>query len=74
MTERFLRECHEIFVVCNIGRAVTDVGVEDVFKLAVQAKQEDLRNVGIVCTRSDVSSTQVYKEYLNRVRTNMCIV
>ncbi|CEJ81031.1 hypothetical protein VHEMI01183 [[Torrubiella] hemipterigena] len=53
VTERFLRECHEIFVVCNIGRAVTDIGVEDVFKLAMQAKQENLRNVGIVCTRSD---------------------
>lgn len=50
ITERFLLECDEIFVVCNIGRAVTDAGVESVFELARQAR---LSNVGIVCTRSD---------------------
>lgn len=52
ITERFLLECDEIFVVCNIGRAVTDAGVESVFELARQA---NLSNVGVICTRSDVS-------------------
>ncbi|KAH7129906.1 hypothetical protein B0J13DRAFT_627047 [Dactylonectria estremocensis] len=50
VTERFLLECDEIFVVCNIGRAATDAGVEAVFELARQAQ---LSNVGIICTRSD---------------------
>ncbi len=44
ITERYLLSCDEIFVVCNIGRAVTDVGVETVFELARQA---DLANIGI---------------------------
>ncbi|KAH6887646.1 hypothetical protein B0T10DRAFT_490140 [Thelonectria olida] len=50
ITERFLLECDEIFVICNIGRAVTDEGVQCVFRLAEGAQ---LSNVGIVCTRSD---------------------
>ncbi|TID05081.1 Nuclear GTPase SLIP-GC [Colletotrichum higginsianum] len=50
ITERYLVECDEIFAVCNIGRAMTDVGVFSVFELAQKAK---LSNVGIICTRSD---------------------
>ncbi|VUC28222.1 unnamed protein product [Clonostachys rosea] len=50
ITERYILECNEIFVICNIGRAVTDEGVLHVFNLAQQAR---LRNVGIVCTRSE---------------------
>jgi hypothetical protein len=45
-------QCDEIFAVCPIGRATTDVGVDSVFELARQAK---LSNVGIICTKSDVS-------------------
>jgi hypothetical protein len=51
ITERYIINCDEVFVVCNIGRALTDKGVEHVIKLARQAR---LSNVGIVCTRSDV--------------------
>ncbi|CAG9972550.1 unnamed protein product [Clonostachys byssicola] len=50
ITERYILECNEIFVICNIGRAVTDEGVLHVFNLAQRAR---LRNVGIVCTRSE---------------------
>ncbi|KAL1845937.1 hypothetical protein Daus18300_014397 [Diaporthe australafricana] len=50
ITERYLLECHEIFAVCSIGRATTDVAVKSVFDLALEAR---LRHVGIVCTRSD---------------------
>nr|XP_036586662.1 Nuclear GTPase SLIP-GC 3 [Colletotrichum truncatum]KAF6797219.1 Nuclear GTPase SLIP-GC 3 [Colletotrichum truncatum] len=52
ITERYLIECDEIFAICNIGRATTDVGVASVFDLA---KEAGLENVGIVCTKSDVS-------------------
>ena len=52
VTERYLLRCNEIFAICNIGRATTDVGVEEVIRLARQAQ---LSNVGIVCTKSDVS-------------------
>lgn len=52
-TERYLRECDEIFAVCMIGRATSDVGVSDVLKLAQRAR---LSNVGIICTKADVSS------------------
>lgn len=51
ITERYLLKCDEIFAVCNIGRAITDVGVSSVIDLA---KQAGLSNVGIICTRSDV--------------------
>ncbi|KAI1074413.1 hypothetical protein F5B20DRAFT_586300 [Whalleya microplaca] len=50
ITERYILRCDEIFVVCNEGRATTDVGVEVVFELAKKAR---LENVGIICTRSD---------------------
>ncbi|KAM0427908.1 hypothetical protein ACHAPT_007367 [Fusarium lateritium] len=50
VTERYLLKCNEIFAICNIGRAVTDEGVHQVFELARRAR---LSNVGIVCTRSD---------------------
>lgn len=42
----------EIFAICSIGRAATDEGVQAVFELAARA---NLSNVGIICTRSDVS-------------------
>lgn len=51
ITERYLLQCDEIFAICNIGRATTDVGVMGVFELARRAR---LSNVGIICTRSDV--------------------
>ncbi|KAI5461911.1 hypothetical protein BGZ63DRAFT_423233 [Mariannaea sp. PMI_226] len=50
ITEKYLLECHEILVICNLGRAVTDEGVECVFRLAEAAQ---LSNMGIICTRSD---------------------
>jgi hypothetical protein len=51
ITERYLLKCDEIFAICHIGRATTDVGVKRVFALARQAH---LTNVGIICTKSDV--------------------
>ncbi|OAQ67731.2 dynamin family domain-containing protein [Pochonia chlamydosporia 170] len=52
-TERYLAEqkCHEVFAVCDISRATSDVGVKAVFELASKAC---LSSVGIVCTRTDV--------------------
>lgn len=50
ITERYLIECNEIFVLCDSGRATTDAGVMAVFNLA---KQAGLSNVGIICTKSD---------------------
>ncbi|KAK4119755.1 P-loop containing nucleoside triphosphate hydrolase protein, partial [Parathielavia appendiculata] len=50
ITERYIRECNEIFVVCPIGRATTDGGVQYLFWLARQAR---LSNVGIICTKAD---------------------
>jgi hypothetical protein len=52
ITERYTRDCHEIFVVCPIGRAASDASVPVVFNLARRAK---LKKVGIICTKSDVS-------------------
>ncbi|KAI1130430.1 hypothetical protein F5Y10DRAFT_289396 [Nemania abortiva] len=51
ITERYVLRCDEIFVVCEMGRVVTDRSVEDVFHLAQQA---GISNIGIVCTKSDL--------------------
>lgn len=64
VTERYLLHCNEIFAICNIGRATTDVGVEEVIRLARQAQ---LSKVGIVCTKSDVS----IKVYILNSRSNL---
>lgn len=53
ITERHLLKCDEILAVCNIGRAVTDASVKEVFD---RARQAGLSNVGIICTKSDVSA------------------
>lgn len=50
ITQRQMLLCDEIFVVCNIIRAVSDEGVKVVFERARQAK---LSKVSIVCTKSD---------------------
>ncbi|KAK3682814.1 hypothetical protein B0T22DRAFT_444981 [Podospora appendiculata] len=50
ITERYLLKCDEILAVCCIGRATTDVGVKAVIDLA---KQAELSNVGIICTKAD---------------------
>ncbi|UNI24883.1 hypothetical protein JDV02_010602 [Purpureocillium takamizusanense] len=61
VTERFLRQCNEIFVTCNIDRATTDQGVRDVFDLARPA---GLSRVGIICTKSDViEPTEAVRDY-----------
>jgi hypothetical protein len=52
ITERYILECDEIFVVCGQDRATTNEGVKAVIELANPAK---LSNVGIICTKSDVS-------------------
>ncbi|KAF6826582.1 Nuclear GTPase SLIP-GC 3 [Colletotrichum musicola] len=64
ITERYLIECNEILAVCNIGRATTDVGVASVFELA---KKAGLKNVGIVCTRSDdIRAEEAIKDWGGR--------
>ncbi|KAK5988118.1 hypothetical protein PT974_12258 [Cladobotryum mycophilum] len=50
ITERYLLECDQVFAICNIGRATTDVGVSSVFDLANRAR---LSQVGIICTKAD---------------------
>jgi hypothetical protein len=52
ITERYIRKCDEIFVICPIGRATTDAGVMAGAELARQAR---LSNISIICTKSDVS-------------------
>lgn len=53
ITERYLINCDEIFAICTEGRAITDAGVVSVLELAKKAR---LSNVGIICTKSDVST------------------
>ncbi|KXH31905.1 hypothetical protein CSIM01_02457 [Colletotrichum simmondsii] len=61
---KYLVECDEIFAICNIGRATTDVGVQSVFELAQQA---GLSKVGIVCTKSDdIRTEEAMKDWHGR--------
>ncbi|KAJ0114119.1 hypothetical protein J7T55_007953 [Diaporthe amygdali] len=64
ITERYILKCHEIFAVCNIGRATTDVGVLSVFNLAREA---GLAHVGIVCTKSDdINFDEIKNDWQNK--------
>lgn len=49
VTEATIAKCDDIFAMVMTQRAATDDGVAKVFKLA-----EPNKNVGIVCTMSDV--------------------
>ncbi|KAF1845874.1 uncharacterized protein K460DRAFT_366720 [Cucurbitaria berberidis CBS 394.84] len=51
VTERYVRQCHQVFAVTGIDRAASHLGVREVFELARRAS---LSNVGVICTRSDV--------------------
>ncbi|ROW15158.1 hypothetical protein VPNG_03092 [Cytospora leucostoma] len=50
ITQQYVVNCHEVFAICSIKRASTDVGVKTVFDLAQQAR---LERVGIICTNAD---------------------
>ncbi|KAH7084158.1 hypothetical protein FB567DRAFT_528499 [Paraphoma chrysanthemicola] len=50
ITERYMRECHQIFVVAKIDRAITDESIKQVLDLARHAK---MSKVDIVCTFSE---------------------
>lgn len=50
ITERYVRQCHQILVVAKIDRAITDQSVKEIFELAGRV---DLSKVDIVCTRSE---------------------
>ncbi|PVH91907.1 hypothetical protein DM02DRAFT_544867, partial [Periconia macrospinosa] len=61
ITERYMRDCHQIFAVAKIDRAITDQSVKDIFDLARSAS---LSNISIVCTRSDeVNATQARNDF-----------
>ncbi|KAJ4310045.1 hypothetical protein N0V94_008631 [Neodidymelliopsis sp. IMI 364377] len=50
ITERYVRQCHQILVVAKIDRAVTDQSIKEVFELASRVQ---LSRIDIVCTRSE---------------------
>jgi hypothetical protein len=50
VTERYFRQCHQVFAVARMGRAITDESIKHIFD---QAHSVGLTKVDIVCTRSD---------------------
>lgn len=50
IAERYIRQCHHVFVVAPINRVVTDQSVSDIFDLARRAS---LSNIDIICTRAE---------------------
>ncbi|KAI1275476.1 hypothetical protein F5Y07DRAFT_389933 [Xylaria sp. FL0933] len=68
ITERYLLQCNEIFVVAAEGRATTDEGVRSVIELAKNAR---LSNVGIICTKSDeINPTEALKDWDGKSAAN----
>ena len=55
ITERYVRQCHQIFVVARIDRAITDESIKEIFELASRA---NLSKVDVVCTRSEDIQTR----------------
>ncbi|KAI1844902.1 hypothetical protein JX266_008918 [Neoarthrinium moseri] len=69
LTERYIIECDEIFVVANIDRATTNVGVKHVVALA---KRAGLSNVGIICTKSDIiKAEEAIKDWPGEIANNI---
>jgi hypothetical protein len=61
ITERYVRQCHQILVVAHIDRAITDKSVKQIFELALRA---NLSKVDIVCTRSeDIQTREVIHDW-----------
>jgi hypothetical protein len=54
ITERYIRNCHQIFVVVRIDRVITNESVKEVFDLATHV---ELSKVDIVCTRSEEANS-----------------
>ncbi|KAF2688370.1 hypothetical protein K458DRAFT_414140 [Lentithecium fluviatile CBS 122367] len=50
ITERYVRKCHQIFVVARIDRAITDESIREIFELALRA---NLSKIDVICTRSE---------------------
>jgi GTPase SAR1 family protein len=50
ITERYVRQCHQILVVARIDRAITDESIKNILDLATRA---NLSKIDIVCTRSE---------------------
>jgi hypothetical protein len=50
ITERYVRQCHQILVVARIDRAITDESIKQICELA---RRVNLSKVDIVCTRSE---------------------
>lgn len=55
ITEHYIRQCHQIFVVAEINRAITDESIKEVFGLASDA---DLAKIDVICTKSDLVNTE----------------
>ena len=62
ITERYVRQCNQIFVVARIDRAITDESVKEIFELA---RNINLSRVDVVCTRSeDVNVREARHDWL----------
>ena len=51
ITEQSIKRCNEIFVVCEIGRIVSNQTLKDVFDLS---RDMGVFNATVLCTKSDV--------------------
>ncbi|KAH7071874.1 hypothetical protein BKA63DRAFT_492539 [Paraphoma chrysanthemicola] len=63
ITERYVRKCHQVFVVARIDRAITDESIKQIFELA---RRVNLSKVDIVCTRSeDIQTREAIHDWPN---------
>lgn len=61
ITERYVRQCHQIFIVAKIDRAITNTSIKQIYDLAHDA---GLSKVDIVCTRSEeIQTSEAIDEY-----------
>lgn len=67
ITERYVRQCHQIFVVARIDRAITDESIKQIFELA---RRVNLSKIDIVCTRSaDIQTREAIHDWPNERAT-----
>ncbi|KAJ6789790.1 hypothetical protein PWT90_02340 [Aphanocladium album] len=66
ITELYIRNCDEVFAVCEAGRAIVDENVADIFLLA-----EHLSNISIICTMSDLDDIEAYQNNIEEWEEEM---
>jgi GTPase SAR1 family protein len=62
ITESYVRQCHQIFVVAKIDRAISNESIKEIIELASRV---NLSKIDVVCTRSeDIETSEARHDWM----------